>query len=60
MAALKTGDTVRLKVPVPQGEIKQTRYDVDTGEASHLLEWEADGVVQERWFSPEELEIVSE
>lgn len=57
---MKKGDTVRMRVTVPQGEILSIKFDEDTGEKRILMGWtDSDGQTQERWFMEDELELAS-
>lgn len=57
--AFKKGDSVRLKVSVPQGPVQKVRMD-DDGNVEYLLAWtDADGNAQERWFAEDALELAS-
>jgi len=56
--AFRKGDTVRLKAVVPQGPVLALRMDED-GVVWYLLTWtDSNDVVQQRWFSENELVAV--
>ena len=58
---IKAGDTARLKITAPQGEVLRIKYDEDTGEKRALLSYvDGDGVEHERWFLAADLEKVAE
>ena len=47
------GDTVKLVVDVPQGDVKALRM-LEDGTVQCLLEWvDAEGSAQQRWFNEE-------
>jgi hypothetical protein len=50
----KKGDVVKVSTVVPQGPIVKMRMD-DDGIIYYLLEWTADGVVHERWFTEDQI-----
>lgn len=54
MPAFKKGDVVKVKAVVPEGPIAKMRMD-DDGTIYYLLEWTADGVVHERWFTEDQI-----
>ncbi len=54
-STFKKGDVVKLNTVVPQGPVQSIRMD-DEGVVSYLIEWtDAEGVVQQRWFSEDQL-----
>lgn len=58
MTAFVKGQTVRMKAVVPQGPVAKMRMD-DDGKIEYLVEWTtSEGVVQERWFTEDQLEVV--
>lgn len=58
MAAFKRGDSVRLKVEIPQGTVASMRMD-EEGTVSYLMEWvDQYGDPQHRWFTEDQLEPV--
>ena len=50
----KKGDVVKVNTVVPQGPIVKMRMD-DDGIIYYLLEWAADGVAHERWFTEDQI-----
>lgn len=53
--AFKKGDTVKLIVTVPQGDVESLRMD-EEGNFFYLISWvDADGVTQSRWFEEAQL-----
>lgn len=52
------GQDVKLIAVVPQGPVKALRMDED-GNFFYMLEWDADGNAQQRWFAEAELEAVA-
>jgi hypothetical protein len=54
MPAFKKGDVVKVNTVVPQGPIVKMRMD-DDGIIYYLLEWAADGVAHERWFTEDQI-----
>ena len=54
MAAFKKGDIVKVNTVIPQGPIIKMRMD-DDGKVYYLIEWTADGVSHERWFTEDQL-----
>lgn len=54
---IEVGQQARLKQPVIQGEVTDTRFNKSAGELEHLLLYpDADGEMQERWFLASDLE----
>jgi len=54
----KKGESVKVKVTVPEGSVKALRMDED-GNVWYLLPWkDQDGHNQERWFIEDQLEKV--
>jgi len=48
---LKKGSTAQLNMPVIVGTIIKTRYDEESEQLEHLLEYkDANDVTQQRWF----------
>lgn len=57
---MKIGETARLKQPVIEGEVIDTRFNKDAGELEHLLSYvDSDGEAQERWFFESTIEGVA-
>ncbi len=58
MASFKKGDGVRLKQPVVQGSVLDTRYNKDAECLEHLLEYKdkKSGETHQRWFLETDLE----
>ena len=51
----KKGDVVRVKAVVPEGPVVALRMS-DDGVVSYLVEWtDAEGTVQQRWFTEDVL-----
>lgn len=56
----KKGQSVKVKMVIPSGEVKALRMD-DSGVVYCLLQWvDHDGENQERWFSEDVLVEASE
>lgn len=56
---MEEGQTVRLKQPVIQGQILDTRYNKDSKELEHLVAYDdGAGNLHERWFLESQLEAV--
>ena len=52
----KKGEIVKVKTTVPSGPILALRFNPD-GDVEYLVEWtDADGNVQPRWFTEDQLE----
>lgn len=57
---MQIGSNARLKQPVIQGPITDTRYDKVSCQLEHLVIYlDATGQAQERWFLESELEEVT-
>lgn len=55
--AISVGQNARLKQPVIQGEVTDTRYNKDAGELEHLVSYvDSSGDTHERWFLDSQLE----
>lgn len=55
MAAFKKGDTVKVKVVVPEGPVVAMRMDED-GNVSYLVSWvDSSNTEQQRWFAETDL-----
>lgn len=54
--AFKKGDVVRAKVTVPQGPVVKMRMD-DDGNIEYLVEWSDGGVIHQRWFAEDQIEV---
>lgn len=52
----KKGDAVKLKAVVPTGDVSALRM-LEDGTVQYLLEWQEDGVTQQRWFNEDQIEI---
>ena len=55
---MKIGNSVRLVQPTIGGTIIDTEYDKSSHELRHLVEWEEDGVIHQRWFTESQLETM--
>ena len=55
---MNEGQTVRLKQPVIQGDIKDTRFNKEVRQLEHLVEYGEDGETHTRWFLESQLEAV--
>lgn len=61
MPDIKNGATVRIKTFVPEGPVRQTRWDEETNGPERLVEYvDDDGETQQRWCADAELEWVSD
>lgn len=60
MSNLNIGEQARLKQPVIEGVIDDTRFNKDAKELEHHLNYvDASGETQSRWFLASELESVN-
>lgn len=56
---IAVGNVARVKQPVLQGEVINTRYNHSAGELEHLVSYnDASGDEQVRWFLESQLEAV--
>lgn len=59
MALFKEGQTVRLKVPVIEGEVADVQFNKGAGELEYLVPYvDENGEEQSRWFTESALEAV--
>lgn len=57
---MEIGNIARVKQPVIQGEITDTRYDKEARQLEHLVTYtDGEGQSQERWFKESELDEVT-
>jgi len=58
-AAIDDGATVRVKAPIIQGRVIETRYNKDTKALERLVEYPEGTQTHTRWFGDAQLEVVT-
>ncbi len=59
MADLIVGAKARVRPVIVEGDLREQRFDTKTGAREVLLVWTAaDGEMHERWFAPDDLEVI--